>query len=140
MTSPIIEQCGYSASHPWYYVLGGAIPRLTHIREYAIERGYPGYLSNEIQKADKKAEPNRSAAIEKLRKSVIDEMRRDISRYRQAARDLRVLRDRQTTQNIEPTCDGVHIAISLKFNHLINGFAHLYHLDGLRKQLDLFGI
>lgn len=135
----IPERGGYSAGHPWYYVLGGHVPRLREIRDHAIIKGYRCYLTDEIQAAHEKPEPARSAAIAELIETVTAELRRDVSGYRRAARELGTARAEQQGSDVKTICDSVHVAISLKFNHLINDFTHLHALQNLPKQLDLFG-
>lgn len=139
MTFTLSSCCGYSAGHPWYYVLGGPVPKLKQIRAHALARGYYGYLADDIETANRKQEPDRSLALATLRTRVLAELKADIGKYRRAARNLHIVRRRKSGKPEEPSCDGVHVAISLKFNHLINGFVHLHTLDQLPKQLDMFG-
>lgn len=128
---------GYSAGHPWYYLLGGDIPSIKVIRACAILGKYPGCSARLIHEADAMAEPKRTEALRHLRSSAIEDLRGDISRYRECVRELRRWRDKNQ-QVDRPECGGVHTAISLKFNHILNGFANLYRLDQLPKQGDLF--
>lgn len=133
----ILSHQGYSAGHPWYYLLGGDIPSIKSIRTCAILGKYPGCSARLIRKADAKAEPKRTEALRHLRNRAIEDLRYDISRYRECVSELRRWRDKNE-QVDRPECGGVHTAISQKFNHILNGFANLYRLDQLPKQGDLF--
>lgn len=140
MTKSLFPCGGYSADHPWYYVLGGDIPSLKQIRAYTLERGCRGYLADEISQAHLKPEPKRSQCLDKIRSSVLRSLRADISRYQEVAQDLRrLLRGACAQAEQTPHCEDVHTSMSLKFCHIMNGFAHLNTLDALPKQLDLFG-
>ena len=128
---------GYSAGHPWYYLLGGAIPSIKAIRTCASAGGYAGCSACLIREADGKPEPKRTEALRYLRNLVRENLCGDISRYRECVRELRQWRSEQDgTGQLE--CGGVHTAISLKFNHILNDFANLQRLDSLPKQVDLF--
>ncbi len=128
---------GYHAGHSWYYLLGGAVPSLKSIRSTVFESGYKGYLAEEIAAISRKPEPQKSRASEIMRQRVLGELRKDISRYRECARNLHAFRLRHPDS---AKCKGVHVAISLKHNHIYNGLAHLTALDDLPVQLDLFGL
>ena len=140
MTDPLKPHHGYSAGHPWYYVLGGDTPRIKEIRDHVASRSYRGYLAEDIETANKLPEPKRTEALEALRNSANKALQEDISRYRRAAQELRAFRDLDGDKSAEPVCLDVHVALSLKFNHLFNDFAHLHYLDSLPKQLDLFAV
>lgn len=130
---------GYSAGHPWYYFLGGAVPKLKDIKEAVYAGGYEGYLADDIKAIAKKPEPQRSRAIREMRQNLIDNLRRDISMYRRCVRKLRQHRA-TNTKAVEASCAEVHTSMSLKHNHIYNGFANLKTLDVLpEQQLDLFG-
>jgi len=132
---------GYRAGHPWYYFLGGRIPRLKEIRDAVIQSGYRGYMVERIDNADALPEPRRSEKLRALRDDVRAELDRDIRRYRVVARELRFYRHEQATMSPGHSCDDVHTAMSLKYAHIYNGFAHLHVLDTLLgKQLDLFAL
>lgn len=128
---------GYDAGHPWFYHLGGDIPPLKAILTYVEAGEYRGYLADEIDTLNAKAEPKRSIEIRVLRKKLLAELRADISRYRGCARELRAFRQNDDAQ-LGCACADIHTAISLKFNHIVNGFANLRTLDGLPRQGDLF--
>lgn len=133
----ILSHQGYDAGHPWYYLLGGDIPSIKAIRACSILGEYPGCSVGLIREADSKAEPKRTEVLRCLRNRAIEDLRSGISRYRECVRELRRWRDKNQ-QVIKPECGGVHTAISLKFNHILNGFANLHRLDQLPKQRDLF--
>lgn len=131
---------GYGAGHPWYYLLDGSVLTPKQICKSVQASGYRGYRADEIKAADDKAEPDRSAILRRIRADVTDELRRDLSGYRRAARQL--LRHRKDNPVLDrPSfCTDVHVAISLKHNHLYKDFAHLMTIDNLlRRQGDLFG-
>ena len=132
----ILSHQGYSAGHPWYYLLGGDIPPIKAIRACATSGEYPGCSASLIREADVKAEPKRTEVLRCLRNRAIEDLRGDISRYRECVSELRRWRDKNE-QVDRPECGGVHTAISLKFNHILNGFANLRRLDQLPKQGDL---
>lgn len=135
----ILTHEGYSAGHPWYYVLGGAISTIKAIRACVLASDYRGYLADRIHEAGNKQEPERTQALNALRAEIIATMRGDISRYRECARELR--RHRQECTDKTPSvCADIHTAISLKFNHIYNGFANLRTLDEIPTQLDLFSL
>ncbi|MGH1464120.1 MAG: hypothetical protein ACRBBQ_02050 [Cognatishimia sp.] len=130
---------GYGAGHPWYYLLGGDIPTPKDIRAHVLVGNYAGYLEQLISEADGKPEPKRSKVLADLRGKIVAELDADLSRYRSCARDLRSWRE--MIGWADPLqCDDAHTAISLKFNHIVNGFANLRTLDNLPSQGDLFGL
>ena len=110
----IFTHQGYSAGHPWYYLLGGAVPSIKAIRTCAMSGGYAGCAARLIQEADAKPEPKRSEALRYLRNRALEDLQSDISRYRECARELRKWRDQHGGAET-PECGGVHTAISLKF-------------------------
>lgn len=120
---------GYDPGHPWFYVLGGPVLPLRMIRAQVQNSGYKGYR-NEIEKAARKPEPKRSALLTEIHAQVLQELKRDISGYRSAARTLSLYRKR-TDLPEKPQCEGVHVAISLKHNHIFNDFAHLIQIEQL---------
>lgn len=139
-TTPLTHG-GYQAGHPWYYYLGGRIPRLKEIRDAAIHSGYRGYMAERIDTLDALPEPRRSQELRALRAIVRGEVSGDIRRYRVVVRQLRFYRHEQATTSPRHSCDDVHTAMSLKYAHIYNGFAHLHVLDTLLgKQLDLFAL
>ncbi|WP_156884543.1 hypothetical protein [Stappia stellulata] len=138
-TSKIEMECGgYSAGHPWYYLLGGPVPTLKQIRSYAEKFERRGYRAEEIDAAHRLPEPKRTHALSKIRADIMEELRRDISGYRRAAKNLTEYRKQHQPEASPRICDGVHVAISLKLSHLLNDFIHLQKLDSIPSQLDLF--
>jgi hypothetical protein len=130
----------YSIGHPWYFLLGGPVPRPSAIRAQVIEAKLTGYRRDELAQFDCMAEPQRSAAHRKASEEVKAELRKDISRYRQCVVELHRYRETQDGSE-KPRCAAdVHTNLSLKVSHMINGFAHLYQLDGMEQQTDLFDL
>jgi len=128
---------GYSPGHPWFYVLGGKPLFPNAILTNVVERKYRGYLEADMDAINKKAEPQRSQSLRKMRKDVCTELFANLCRYRQIVRDLRRFR----LQHGESTddCADVHQAASLKYNHIFNDLAHLVVLnDYIERQPDLF--
>ena len=130
----------YDTGHPWYYVLGGRVHSPKQILEAVKIKGYQGYMAADITEADLKPEPKRTQALRQLKAQVLVELRKDISGYRQYARWLRQYHQKHELSEAAPTCEGVHVAISLKYCHITNDLAHLHTLDHLLSaQGDLFG-
>lgn len=131
---------GYSPGHPWYYLLGGAVLKPRAILAQTRASGYRGCSAAAIEEADRLAEPKRSASLRSLQHRFYDDLQRDLSRYRTCVRNLRMYRQKSIGPDEPASCEGVHVAISLKHNHLVNDFAHLVWLDELMtRQGDLFG-
>lgn len=129
---------GYGAGHPWYYFLGGRVPKLKDIKNSVHSDGYEGYLADEIKALGRKHEPQRTRAINAMRSKLIDDLRRDISIYRRCVRELRQYRQEHPERKCA-TCAEIHTSMSLKHNHIYNGFANLRTLKMLpEQQLDLF--
>ncbi len=139
---PVIDQApiSYSPGHPWYYLLGGAVPMPRVIMFRVRAKGYKGYLRQDIEEADSKSEPQRSEALRNIRAKAYRELLRDLSGYRRVARALSQYRLAQCPNAPLPVaCDPVHQSISLKYNHLYNDCAHLIWLDALlARQGELF--
>lgn len=131
----------YRPGHPWYYLLGGPALMPSAIREAASRSTYHGYRAADIDKADAMGEPKRTTALRAIRKAVLDELRRDLGRYREVARELRCYRQETAGSSLPEISADVHTAISLKHNHLYNDFAHLLRIDALlSRQRDLFDL
>lgn len=112
----------YPPSHPWYYRLGYPVLPPKRIRADMLLSDYGGYRADEIAAAHRRAEPERTRALEALRAEVMRDLRNDLATYRQFA--CRLHRERR--DNPDPReCSEVHTALSLKYCHLFNGFAHL---------------
>lgn len=126
---------GYSARHPWYYVLGGAPLMPKQILSKVRTECYRGYNREEIALAASRCEPRRSQELRALRRRHLDRLRFDLSGYRRAVRNLRAHR----AVGAEETCADVHVSMGLKLSHLYNEFGHLNWIDELLlEQLDLF--
>jgi hypothetical protein len=124
---------GYEPGHPWYYVLGGSVLSPKQILARVQKSGYRGYAREQIAEADARCEPRRTQELRELRSVAIANLRRDHSGYRHAVFALR------TKASPQLECQDVHVAVSLKHNHLYNEFAHLVPLDALlSRQPDLF--
>lgn len=132
---------GYPSSHPWYYVLGGKRLSLKEIREETRASGYRGYMAREIDEADALAEPRRSQTLRAMGQEARTRLALDVSSYRQMARELARYRAGEASGEGSERCAPIHMAISLKHNHISNCFAHLIALDELlAKQGDLFDL
>ncbi|ATG43639.1 hypothetical protein [Phaeobacter piscinae] len=131
----------YSTGHPWYYFLGGKVLTPKQILEATRQSGYQGYCRDEIAKAAALCEPQRSAKLRAIKSEAMQGVRDDLTRYRQLALTLhRHGRQRPALDRVT-ACDDIHTNISLKHNHLVNGFAHLLTIDHLLSQQgDLFGV
>lgn len=132
---------GYNAGHPWYYLLGGKVLTPKEIRESVIAGSYRGYRADDIRTVANKCEPKRSEALRNIRQEVMRELKTDIARYRQCVFQLHEYRRATDGLPVPNVCADVHTAVSLKHNHIVNGFAHLALLDELpAQQGDLFGL
>lgn len=132
---------GYNPGHPWYFLLGGRILFPSEIKASVIARGYRSYMQDEIAKIANRPEPRRSRELEKLRVDFVRDLRRDISRYRGLACQLRRMREEHPLTEIPIACDDIHTAMSLKHNHIFNDFAHLIEIDRhSMQQGDLFDL
>jgi hypothetical protein len=128
---------GYHPSHPWYYVLGGPVFRPRAVKALVGITKYGGYRADEIACANRLAEPQRSRRLATIKAEVLADLKRDLSRYRHLACRLRA---RQINEGVpsHPTCaDNLDTALSLKFAHVYNGYAHLVALEGLYDQQQL---
>ena len=134
-----ISQHSYSPGHPWYYVLGGAVVLPNAIRAEVQNSDYEGYRAGDIHQLADKPEPQRSQAIKTMRVQIIEDLRRDLSRYRECARELRCYRASKADEP-QPICADIHTALSLKHSHIYNELSNLKTLDSLPKQGDLFDL
>lgn len=132
---------GYSSGHSWYYRLGGKPLFPKQIREETRASGYRGYAESDIEAADGLTEPRRSQKLRGLQARFRADLRRDLSRYRECVRLLRAYRVAHGDAPFEDIQTDLHLAVSLKHNHLVNDFAHLIWLeDLLSRQRDLFDL
>lgn len=130
----------YNAGHPWYYKLGGRIKKTKAILRSIKTRKYEGYLADDIKAAASKAEPRRSEVLRLIKTKVLKDYKRDLSRYRHLAHEMRQERIRKGVVVTEDFSNNLHTSISLKHNHLYNDLAHLLLLEReLSLQPDLFG-
>lgn len=126
--------------HPWFYVLGGRPMYPSDIKAAVRENGHIGWMYEDIKAAAALAEPQRSEALRAMREIELRRLCRDISIYRKSVGELRSYRRTIEPALDERSCADVHVSMSLKLSHLINGFAHLLQLDDLlAEQRDLFG-
>ena len=140
MVQSTLTYADYRPSHPWYYKLGGDILRPKAIVEMVRASGYQGYAVETIATADRMAEPRRSERLRALRAKFSAELERDFAVYRAKACQLRSARQVEGTLYCGTTSRDIDMAMSLKFSHIYNGFAHLIRLDDLlNQQGDLFG-
>lgn len=131
----------YDAGHPWHYFLGGPVRSPKVIRDATVAGGVRGYRRDEIEAANAKAEPARSKALRAIRTEVMQDLWNDLAGYRKRVRDLHRARRTERRTDSPACCDPVHVAVSLKHNHLVNDFAHLHAIDDLMaRQGDLFGL
>ena len=139
--SKIQSELGYNAGHPWYYKLGGRVQGPKQILATVKEKGYQGYLVEDIRKAHTKSEPQRSKELRTIKENVICDIRCDLRCYRDLSRELRRHRAQDGFVTDQPICDDIHTNISLKYCHLYNDLAHLFYLDELlSQQPDLFDL
>ena len=135
------ESMGYEPSHPWYYHTGGRPLYPKQIKQSVIASGYRGYLAGEIERIDQCAEPKRTHELRAIKVTALIELKRDLSRYREAVFELRqgeVFYDKADPyRSIADYC----VSVSLKHNHIYNGFAILNFIDELLAcQKDLFDL
>lgn len=128
----------YRPGHPWFYKLGGKRLSLKAIREAVKSGDYKGYLATDIAKADRMAEPKRTAVLRAILDKARQDLTADIARYRECAFEL--AQHRREHERIDDNgCADVFVNISLKHNHIYNGFAHLHTLEHLiSRQPSLF--
>lgn len=130
---------GYSPGHPWYYKLGGNILGPKSIIRMVIASEYQGYRADELELADRLAEPKRSNALRDIRQSVLTDYWADLARYRILAGELRRFRRDHSAKPEQSICSDIHTNMSLKYCHLYNDLAHLNRIDELLSvQRDLF--
>ncbi|GAA6176980.1 hypothetical protein NBRC116593_28990 [Sulfitobacter pacificus] len=134
------EHKGYPVGHCCYYGLGGAILKPKAIRDYVRANAGRGYMADDIEDIGRMAEPKRSVKLRELKLKFRDDLASDGARYRQLAHQIRKERNQSDLPKEAPIASCIHMAISLKFAHLYNGFAHLGQIEALLSQQgDLFG-
>ena len=134
--TPVIG--GYCAGHPWFYVRGNKVLTPKQIKQDVMVSNYRGYWKDEILAIDKQTEPKRTEKLNKLRQEILQDLKLDISRYRQCALELHRFRKAYGQSYNPVSCDDIHTSIGLVHNHIYNRFAHLILLDELDTQLDMF--
>lgn len=122
---------GYRPTHPWYYLLGGPILKPRAIKALVLTSGYQGYRADDIRQADRLPEPQRMRKLGQVTDEVKAELRGDLARYRQLAHQLRARRAEQGIPVQPSHCDGLDVALGLKFAHVYNGYAHVVALERL---------
>ncbi|MBO6814514.1 MAG: hypothetical protein JJ891_06620 [Rhizobiaceae bacterium] len=136
----LMTHCGYNAGHPWYYLLGGAIPTPKQIQAEARLEGYRGYAKDDIEKIDQMKEPQRSEQLRQMKSKFMKDLRRDLSWHRRLVRELRRYQCEHPLTERPTVCAEIHTSMGLNHSHLFNDFGHLIYLDELlSKQGDLFG-
>ena len=128
----------YGPGHPWYYVLGGKPLYPKQIMKAVEHCSYRGCVAADIDRLDSLPEPKRTRALRAMKEKVLADYRADLSRYREVALALHRSRSRKTGEDAS-LCGDLHVAVSLKHNHLFNDLAHLRVLTQmLDRQRDLF--
>lgn len=131
----------YNFGHPWCYLLGNSVLTPKQIQQSVRSSSYRGYRQDEVLAASNRCEPKRSQLLREIRQQIIDELGKDISRYRKCVFELRRYWEQHGIPENPTCCDDIHVAVSLKHNHIYNGFAHLALRDELpAQQGDLFGL
>jgi len=134
-----IVSVGYSPGHCWYYKLGGKVLYPKQIFESVKTSKYRGYAEDDICIANQKSEPQRSEALRQMRCYHLTKLRSDLTIYRRYALQLSVIRKNHGRVCLAESARDVDMSMSLKHNHLYNGFAHLVYIDeSLAIQGDLF--
>ena len=129
----------YKPGHPWYYRHGGHIQTPREILEEVRKSGYEGYNPEGIRRADNLPEPKRSEELRRLRDAEKAIYKRDLSRYRSYAFQLKMARKNGIPIEGESINDDICLNLSLKCSHLFNDFAHLILIKNkLLQQPDLF--
>lgn len=114
------------------------MPKLKEIKEAVNADAYEGYLSEDIKAIARKPEPQRTRAINAMRSKLIADLGRDVSIYRRCVRELQRYRC-DLPASSGTCCAEIHTSMSLKHNHIYNGFANLKTLEALpEQQLELF--
>lgn len=132
------EEHGYGPTHPWYYVLGGTPLSPKQILLNVAASGYQGYRSDEISTIANRPSKVRYVKAEELQHVVLQEFRKNVHRYRRVVHEL--YQYRRTEHADTEACKDVHVAVSLKHNHLYNDLAHVIRLEQIlaQKQPSLF--
>lgn len=134
------NETGYSTGHPWYYVLGGKALYPSEIRASVDLSNYSSLMVEDILKAAKMSEPIRSERLRAIRLKIRHSLLDDLNRYLECIRELKALQD-DTSPTAEPEFKEIHQSMSLKHNHIYNGYAQLMTCEShLAQQADLFAV
>jgi len=133
----------YEPSHPWYYKLGGTVHKPKAILNSVKDSKYQGYRYDDINRADDRAEPQRSSDLRLLRQEALNDLRSNLAIYRNRVCELREYHlldvEGQQAHDDKSFCSDINLDMSLKYCHLYNDFAHLVFIDNLLSiQADLF--
>ncbi|MDW3210294.1 MAG: hypothetical protein R8N23_10530 [Reichenbachiella sp.] len=126
----------YCSGHPWYYVLGGTPMSVKEIWTLMQEPDRYGYLKDDIEKS-----AGNNQKLRKLQADIRLSLNKDISRYRRVVFEFNQFRKSNSIDLENPKCEDIHVSMSLKVSHLLNGFANQRHVnDLLAHQPELFDI
>ena len=116
----------YQPGHPWFCLQGGTPPTPGQIEADAAGSPYGSYRVNDIAKADKLPEPRRSAELRELLAWAELELAQDRERYAHYVAKLAIRRrDSEDPAGADTSIwDELCTALSLKYCHLFNDFAH----------------
>ena len=138
--APLTSHKGYSPTHSWYFYLGGPIPTLKQIQTYAQSKPHGHYIDYQISELDRMDEPKRSQKRHALVLQITNDLRNDISRYRECVRTLHKERQKEIgLDRMSRCCRDIDVSVSLKVAHIFNGFSNLHLLQDVPQQFDLFG-
>jgi len=135
--APLCLHEGYDPTHPWYYFLGGPIPSLKQIRAYAEGAEFQGYRRDEILALKNMTEPRRSQQHRQILEGTVEALSKDIKRYRECVRELRI--EQRHCTPTDGGCRDIDVSMGLKVAHIFNGFSNLKMLQEAPQQFDLFG-
>lgn len=130
----------YHAGHPWYYRTGGRILFPSEIKASVTTYDYPDFMIEDTLKAAVMEEPKRSERLRAKRDDIRQSLRRDLNRYLECVRALKVRRlDPDPPE--QPISSCVYMAMSLKHNQIYSDYAQLMICEHhLARQGDLFGM
>lgn len=124
----------YSSGHPWYYVFRGEVLSIKQIWKLVHASSYKGSNEENISRLY-----GNDPKLKVMKEEVLSSLSKNISRYRQLALSLHRYRLKASKNQQEPSCEDVHVGMSLKYNHIYNDLAHLTYIEKqLSGQLELF--
>lgn len=102
-------------------------PTLDEIETSVSRTNYRGYRERDLARADKLPEPRRSAELRQLHEWAKSELAADHERYLHYVAKLAIRRQdpNDPAGADESPWDELYTALSLKYCHLFNDFAHL---------------